>query len=72
MKNYIYIITWTGRDTDSEVWDEYPVYRYGYYTDAVAVEEKVKKLNQMRPAEYDTEAGAVECYSYRAIKQAED
>lgn len=68
----VFIITWTGRDSDSDIWDEYPVYRFGFYTEEARVKEKVAKLNARHPGEYDSDAEETERYDYKEIKIAKD
>lgn len=64
----IYIIVWEGRDADSEIWDIYPVWRFGYFTDEEAVKKKVEALNKAHPGEYDPDAEAEEKYDYKTVE----
>lgn len=68
--NKIYIIVWVGRDSDSDVWDEYPEYRFGFFTNEDTVKAKVFSLNKSTPGEFDENAEEAEGYSYREILPA--
>ena len=68
--NEIYIIVWTGRDSESGIWDTYPVWRFGYYTNEEIVKEKVKQLNDYMPGEYDPDTEEEEKYDYKTVKEA--
>lgn len=68
----IYVITWTGRDAESGVWDVYPVLRFGYFTDADTASIKAQELNKKLPGEYDEDSGEEEKYDYVAIHKAKE
>ena len=66
----IYIIVWEGRDSDTEIWDTYPCYGFGFFTNEESARQKAKQLNKEEPGEYDEEAEATEKYMYLEIKPA--
>lgn len=63
----IYIIVWTGRDSESGVWDTYPCYNYGYFTNKDSAQEFADILNKTEPREYDTDADDMETYGIQVI-----
>lgn len=66
----IYIILWVSKDADGEVWDEYPVFRLGFFTDEQEVEKKVEELNNSLPKTFVPKAEETGSYCYKAVKQA--
>ena len=66
----IYVICWTGRDSESGVWDTYPMFDYGYYTDYNSAQAKADELNETEMREYDEDADDVETYVVQAIHPA--
>ncbi len=65
----VYIIMWSGRDSDSEVWDDYPCFDYGFYTDFDSAHKKVIELNEQHPGEYDSDADATETYWVKTLNK---
>lgn len=65
--NDIYIIVWTGRDSESGVWDTYPCYNYGYFTNKDSAQEFADILNKTEPREYDEDANDMETYGIQVI-----
>jgi hypothetical protein len=51
--NKIYIIVWTGRDSDTEHWDKYPCLEDGFFTDKEKAQEYADYLNASEEPEYD-------------------
>lgn len=66
----IYIITWTGRDSESGVWDIYPCFNFGYYTTYESAQDKADELNGTEPREYDEDADDVETYAAQVVLPA--
>lgn len=64
----IYIIVWTGRDCDSEIWGTYPCYEYGYFTDMDEVLAYARKWNELEEFEYDSDAEETPYYAIKEIK----
>ena len=68
--NEIYIIMWRGRDVETGVWDDYPCFSQGYYTDYNTAQAVVDELNNTDPREYDAEADDMETYVVQVIHPA--
>ena len=66
----IFVICWIGRDSESGVWDTYPCFDYGYYTDYLTAQAKADELNNTEPQEYDEDADDVESYVVQVISPA--
>ena len=66
----IYIIMWTGRDSESGVWDTYPCFNYGYFIDYESAQDKADELNRTEPREYDADADDMETYVVQVIQPA--
>lgn len=67
MKEYIYIIAWTGRDSDSGVWDTYPCFEYGAFLEKSAALKTAYDLNVVHPGKYDADADDTEGYIVQDI-----
>lgn len=63
----IYIIVWTGRDSDSDIWGTYPRYNYGYFISKESAQEFADILNKTEPGEYDSNAYNTEAYGIQVI-----
>ena len=70
--NKVYLIIWIGRDSDSEIWDSYPCYGFGFFTNENVIRKKVEQLNKSEPGEYDEEAEETERYDYIEITKGNE
>lgn len=62
----IYIIVWTGRDSDTGYWGHYPCLDDGFFTSKKEAEEYAEYLNASEEPEYDEDAE--ESTSYGVVK----
>ena len=65
----IYIITWTGRDSDSGVWDTYPCWEHGFFTDITKAEYYANYLNNHEPQEFDDQADEPTGYWFIGVEK---
>lgn len=54
--NKIYIIVWTGRDSDTGYWGQYPCLEDGFFTNKQKAQEYADYLNASEEPEYDEDA----------------
>lgn len=67
----IYIIMWRGRDSESEIWDDYPCFNCGFFTEKDKAEQFVIDLNNQEPAEYDEDAQETSGYYVALLRKNE-
>lgn len=62
-----YIIVWRGRDSYTEVWDEYPLHNRGVFTNKLLAEKEKRLLEEIHPTKYDADAQEHEMFFIQEI-----
>ena len=65
--NEIYVIVWTGRDCQSDVWDTYPMLDEGYFTDKQKAQSYADYLNKEQYGDIDPDCDDQEQYGIVAV-----
>lgn len=68
----IFIICWEGRNCDTEIWDTYPCFEYGFYTTYNKAQAKADELNNAEPRDYDAEAEDIPTYVVQVVNNGEE
>lgn len=59
----IYLIAWVGRDCETGIWDTYPCYDEGYFTDKDKATQHMHLIEKRICMEWDGEAEEFEHYT---------
>ena len=64
----IYVIVWTGRDSESGVWDTYPMLDEGYFISKEKAQDWADYLNEGQYGEVDPDDDDQGQYGIRAVQ----